>query len=556
MHQAWKAAIAAATVMVGGAAQAHDFVVLKLVNGYQTFNITSYPTTINFTTVALNSHPTLPSTLLTATDPLLEPTGWTFTPPLPQSVPVGGNLISYYSYTINSFDDCVALGNADDDPTTPGPLPNASFTNTFFATWDSGTAQSSVKVTCQPANTLPCDSSLYYSDSGLGLPNTTLSRMDPATAALTPFSTANIFYSATAFNHLDGYIYAIDNTLPLKSLVRIGADGVATIVAPLPQLSLLNTYPAGTVLSDGTYLIFSGPGFGVVPSYARINLSTGTVINAGAAPTLASILDFATNPIDGQVYGYNQITHRLTRFDPNTGSTTDYGPIGPPDSITGLPALYFTTTAAAFDAAGTLYVYGNDLTGLIHPINTLYSVDVTTGTFTRVATGAVSLNGNENFASCPFPAPLEKGTTRNEGFFKTHEQAVAMCLANGGNIDLGRLGVVSSVEEAMGVLWLSPSATQQRVPRTKEQSLRVKLGRQSLTATCNARLFGAATQPGIDRARVVMDSGSSADMEAQLTELRALNDKGARYALPMSFNGGPASASHALSIAREPKSSL
>lgn len=557
MHQSWRAAITAATVMVAGAAQAHDFVVLKLVNGRQTLDITSYPTTVTVTTVALNSHPTLPSTLLTATDPLLVPYGWTFTPPLPQSVPVDGNLISYYNLTINSFEDCVTLGNADDDPTTPGPLPNASFTNTFAASWDSGTAQSSVRVTCAPANRLPCDDSLYYSDSGLGLPNTRLSVMDTATADLTPLSNANMFYGATAFNHLDGYIYAIDNALVGKSLVRIGADGVATTVGPLPELNILSTYRAGTVLQDGTYLVYSGPGTSVIPTYARINLTTGTVISSGPAPSLAVVLDFAVNPIDNQVYGYNDTTHRLTRFDPATGNTTDFGPIGPPDGLTGLPALYFTATAAAFDSAGTFYVYGSDLTGLVHPVNTLYTVNLTTGAFTVAAVGDVSLNGNENFASCPFPSSVqEKNTTRNEGFFKTHEEALSACLAAGGDIDLGRVGVVRSMQEAMGVLWLSPAATQRRVPRTEEQSLLVKLARQSLTATCNERLFGAVMTPGIARARSAMDSGTREDMETQLNALRALNDKGARLALPMSFNGGPASASHALSIAVEPKGSL
>ncbi|MBJ6760627.1 hypothetical protein JGU66_07615 [Myxococcaceae bacterium JPH2] len=557
MQQPWKAALTAAAVVVGGgAAQAHDFVVLKLVNGHQTIDITSYPTTIDFTTVALNSHPTLPSELLTATDPLMEPFGWTFTPTLPQSVPVGGNLISYYKYVINSVDDCIALGNADDDPTTPGS-PDSSFTNTFAVTWDSGTAQSSVKVTCKASNALPCDNTLYFSMSGLGLPNTSLNKMDTTTAALTPFSTASSFYSAAAFNHLDGYVYAIDNTLPLKNLIKIGADGVASAVAPLPELGL-NTFPAGTVLADGTYLVYSGPGFGILPEYARINLTTNTVTFSGPTLTIAEVLDFATNPLDSKVYGYNHVTHRLTTFDPATGDTTDFGPVGPNDALTGLPALYFVAPAAAFDTAGNFYIYGSDLTGLLHPVNTLYKVDIATGAFTVVAVGDVSLNGNENFAMCAFAPAVGGGQpsiTRNEGYFKTHEQAVAACLAKGGDIDLGKLGVIGTKEEALGVLWMSSATTADRRQRTDEDAMRVKLGRQTLTATCNARLFGSPAQQSIDGARSAMDSGTPAEMETRLKELRVLNDQGSKLSLPSAFNGGPAGARHALSIASAPRGS-
>jgi hypothetical protein len=140
---------------------------------------------------------------------------------------------------------------------------------------------------------------------------------------------------------------------------------------------------------------------------------------------------------------------------------------------------------------------------------------------------------------CPGCQPLRPEPTRDEGFFKTHEQALRTCLASG-PVDLGLLGRVTTAEQALGLLWGSPELYADGKKRSTADAARFDVGRQLLVATCNGRVFGSQPKEEglLDRARGMLSGLDCQGMGEARKALSAFNSAGARE--PVAVDAGPA----------------
>ncbi|WP_224371958.1 hypothetical protein [Hyalangium versicolor] len=147
--------------------------------------------------------------------------------------------------------------------------------------------------------------------------------------------------------------------------------------------------------------------------------------------------------------------------------------------------------------------------------------------------------------SCPEPR-----VTRDEGFFKVHEQALQQCVELF-PIELGSLGTVSTLEQALGVLWGSPSLYRNGESRTPLDTARLLLARQVLVAHCNAYLFGSFTRPAdlLDTGRTALSGAQCQGIGALRSALREMNVEGRELVLPADVDPGPPTPAHAQSIA-------
>lgn len=143
----------------------------------------------------------------------------------------------------------------------------------------------------------------------------------------------------------------------------------------------------------------------------------------------------------------------------------------------------------------------------------------------------------------PESCPVLRGPTRDGGFFKTHEKALGACLASG-PVELGALGQVKTVEQALGLLWGSPLLHENGEPRTQGDALRFDVGRQQLVATCNARLFGAQPPQAAKDALAGSDCGA---LNGALKALQGFNASGTKQ--PAGVDAGPSTPVHARTVA-------
>jgi hypothetical protein len=152
------------------------------------------------------------------------------------------------------------------------------------------------------------------------------------------------------------------------------------------------------------------------------------------------------------------------------------------------------------------------------------------------------------------PPGDDGGPTRTPGYYKTHESALEQCLAEG-SIDLGAMSV-DTLAEALGLLWGSPATYSDGTKRSSYDQAWFLLARHTLVATCNTRLFGTDTEPAnlIEQAIAAL-SGTDCDLMKQLQGmLDAYNNSGTEEDFPEGFDGGPATPTHAQSLASDPTS--
>ncbi|MFB1482971.1 DUF6923 family protein [Corallococcus sp. RDP092CA] len=500
----------------------------KLVNGQKQALVNTYPATLDFTFEVTNIHPTLPSELLSVADPLL--TDCTFSPAPPLTVPVGQSVTYQCQYTVDSYEACVALGGRDSSPDTPNE--DVTFTNVFTAGWDVGSSQSSVNVKCEQEHILYCDDTVYIStasssDAGLPTGPALLYIFDPTAGTLSLQGETSLPYNALAFNHVDNFLYAISSDgLTQPSFIRLDANGSATVIAPLVTgASNSAIWGAGTILQDGTYLGFERASNRMI----RVDSTTGAVLSEVVVGDLStfSLSDFAVNPLNGQIYGFNVLSQRLTIVDPLTGTFSDY-PL--PALIDGVPSVDNNMISVTFTTTGQLFFYGTSNGSTL--ANTFYSVDLATGNLTTVSTGPTTQFADG--AVCAFnlpPAPSPRPVTRERGFFGSSEQALSECLAPGPITLASGLGMVKTQEEALGVLWAHPTLSADGHLRSDAQSLDVRLEREWLTAICNERVFGTQA-PAVTVG--VGGSWGRVLREEALRRLTSHNQSGLRTAVPLS----------------------
>lgn len=152
---------------------------------------------------------------------------------------------------------------------------------------------------------------------------------------------------------------------------------------------------------------------------------------------------------------------------------------------------------------------------------------------------------------CP-ETPPNSGATRTMGFFKTHERALEACLASG-PVDLGFVQI-SSLEQALGLLWGSPARYSDGARRSELDRARFLLGRQTLVGICNQRLFGTVPSPSNLLMQAVSAlAGTQCSLIMSLeSQVTAFNESGDNRSFPSGFVPGPATPRHAQTIADDP----
>lgn len=151
---------------------------------------------------------------------------------------------------------------------------------------------------------------------------------------------------------------------------------------------------------------------------------------------------------------------------------------------------------------------------------------------------------------CPGGVCLTGAPTRDEGYFKTHEPLVDACLASG-PVDLGTLGQVKTREQALGLLWGSPTLHEDGQPRSAADALRFDVGRELLVATCNSRVYGAKPQDAslLEKAHQSLSGGACEDLSGLKTALRGFNTSGTSQPQPAGVDAGPSTPVHARTVA-------
>lgn len=195
--------------------------------------------------------------------------------------------------------------------------------------------------------------------------------------------------NALAFNKGDGYFYALNITpfttgAPFR-LYRLGQSGAVEVFN--------TTIPTGGSIAsaavDSAGVMYVHKLAQETPLY-RIQLptTTGGAVSMLSTLTLSQalpIFDLAFNPVNNLLYGV---------FTP--GGVMEITPATGASVLRGTFPAFTTANAigsAFFDVSGTLYAYQNG--------GTYGTINLTTGGFTQLATGAVAAQSDG--ASCVFP---------------------------------------------------------------------------------------------------------------------------------------------------------
>jgi len=138
------------------------------------------------------------------------------------------------------------------------------------------------------------------------------------------------------------------------------------------------------------------------------------------------------------------------------------------------------------------------------------------------------------------PPPPPCGATRTMGFFKTHEEALSQCL-DGNPVDLGFV-TISTLPQALGLLWGSPSFFEDGERRCELDKARFLLARQTLVGMCNVRLFGAVPSPSnLVSQAVAALGGTDCELVKDLAEqVDGFNNSNDETPFPIDFQPGPA----------------
>jgi hypothetical protein len=142
MRKGTIAAAAAAIVLSGGGAYAHEFACEKTVEGQVIHVVEQYPTTLHFKVVVTNTHPTDASTALAVQDDVLSALGVRFKAQVPFTLAVGGSAEFNASVTVHNQRECMQLSQAQACKNT--------FEDAFQVVFDGGVAQCAARLVCMP----------------------------------------------------------------------------------------------------------------------------------------------------------------------------------------------------------------------------------------------------------------------------------------------------------------------------------------------------------------------------------------------------------------------
>lgn len=199
--------------------------------------------------------------------------------------------------------------------------------------------------------------------------------------------------NAMGFRSVDNFIYGVDSGS--LDVYRVGIDGVARTVSELASDPYLQ-YVAGDITPDGRFLVVIGTSSFQDEVIGFIDLDSPTYDYTEIwleGPDVRSA-DVAFDPIDGTLYGFDGIHHRLVTYDIHTGLIKADFP--PTDQALLMGGLFF-------DAFGKLFGYG--LVPGENVQQAFYSIDKETG-IVQLETMGPPASRNDG-CSCPYTLGLE-----------------------------------------------------------------------------------------------------------------------------------------------------
>ena len=258
------------------------------------------------------------------------------------------------------------------------------------------------------AGSFICDRTLYLSQ---GQPNspTTLNRVTTNPFGLTPVRTPAANepeYNAIGLNVRDGFIYGIAPTSP-AIVYRIDSTGTAiplvnppTPPAGFPVIPANSFAFAGDINRDGLYFVYvtniPAPGNNLF----AIDVTTNTVVRSLTLPG-TNFADISFNPVDDQLYAFDNTRRQMALINPTTGAVTYFGnPITNVGNGTAVGASFF-------DAFGNFYA--NESNGTVSNVFVARNV-ANANPIVFEQQNQTSIGGVSRFdgASCAFAPVAEK----------------------------------------------------------------------------------------------------------------------------------------------------
>lgn len=211
-----------------------------------------------------------------------------------------------------------------------------------------------------------------------------------------PTPNVGVSLNAIGYRSSDNYIYGLD--VQSKDLIRINANGGGELIGNIPDLPSQYNYYGADCTADGNFLVLIGSTTDskvlVYVNLADLNNPPETVFLI--SPDIFYSTDIAFHPIDGLLYGFDQISNRILSIETDTG-VVDFKNY--PSSMT-CDAM----GAVFFDSFGTFYGYGNELNAL--DARALFRANLQDGLVEKIASGPSTIG--KDACSCPYTVELQK----------------------------------------------------------------------------------------------------------------------------------------------------
>ena len=252
----------------------------------------------------------------------------------------------------------------------------------------------------QTGTPFACDRTLYITR---GEGTSTLSTVNTNPFGLVNERPANVEYNAVGFNVQDGFIYGMG---PQTGIIyRIDTTGAAIPIANppasptgFPAIAGGSFAFAGDINRDGRYVVYVTNIPAGQPNLFEIDLVTNTVVRQLALAN-TNFADIAFNPVDDQLYAFDNTQRQMALINVTTGTVTFFGattPGDPQDDVIGASFFNSFGDFFAYNANGSVLVT-RDIANTANPNR---------GVFQQI--GNPGVVNRFDGASCAFAPVMEK----------------------------------------------------------------------------------------------------------------------------------------------------
>lgn len=224
--------------------------------------------------------------------------------------------------------------------------------------------------------------------------------LDPSTGSYDEIGSPHSTYStinAVGYNTADNFIYGIGTVTGTgvnrdQHLLRIGANGdIVALVSPL--FTSTPSYIAGDI-DVLNRLVVTNSNTTQIRIIDNLTTTPTTILKTTTGATISgTVADWARNPIDDNFYGMQPGSASLIySFDPSATSPVTINTTSIVGGTIDCNGQGFG--AVWFDNSGNFYASCND-DGII------YSIDISTGSYSALSLSLPMPTGNNDGASCP-----------------------------------------------------------------------------------------------------------------------------------------------------------